>query len=150
VRRVGFTLVELLIVIIIIAVLASVAIPKFKDSRERAHESALRAKLQTVRNAVSRAIADTGYLPSKLADLTSETPPDEMLDSELNVVMPNAHSWKGPYIDRSTAGVALDGENLTDPVCGGVFLYMTARKNRFKIGPCATGTATDGTNIAAW
>lgn len=38
----GFTVIELLAVILVIAVLAAVALPKFMDSREQAHDSAMK------------------------------------------------------------------------------------------------------------
>ena len=46
----GFTLVELLIVVVIIGLLASIAIPKFKSVRERAYMSAARADLRNLAN----------------------------------------------------------------------------------------------------
>jgi general secretion pathway protein G len=49
----GFTLVELLIVVIILGILAAVVIPQFSGVASEAKESALRADLNTVRQAVS-------------------------------------------------------------------------------------------------
>lgn len=74
-NRRGFTLVELLIVIIIIAVLAAIAIPKFANSGVRSKESALKANLKLYRNAVELFRNDTGAFPDKLADLTVTTAP---------------------------------------------------------------------------
>ncbi|RKY21885.1 MAG: general secretion pathway protein GspG [Planctomycetota bacterium] len=51
--RRGFTLVELLIVVVILAILSAVVLPSFKDSSVRAKESSLVATLNTVRQAVS-------------------------------------------------------------------------------------------------
>ena len=49
----GFTLVELLIVVVILAILASVVIPQFTNVSSDAKESSLRSNLATVRQAIS-------------------------------------------------------------------------------------------------
>ncbi len=49
----GFTLVELLIVVIILGILAAVVIPQFQSVTAEAKESALRSDLATVRQAIS-------------------------------------------------------------------------------------------------
>ena len=49
----GFTLVELLIVVVILAILASVVIPQFTNISSEAKESSLRSNLATVRQAIS-------------------------------------------------------------------------------------------------
>src|SRR5262249_39551983 len=51
--RKGFTLVELLIVVIILAILAAIVIPTIGTASAEAKESALRASLNTVRQAIS-------------------------------------------------------------------------------------------------
>lgn len=51
--RAGFTLVELLIVVIILAILAAIVIPQMNNASAEAKESALRASLNTVRQAIS-------------------------------------------------------------------------------------------------
>src|SRR5262245_44957438 len=53
VRNGGFTLVELLIVVVILAILAAVVIPSINNASMEAKESALRASLATVRQAIS-------------------------------------------------------------------------------------------------
>src|SRR5262245_12841388 len=52
-RQAGFTLVELLIVVVILAILAAVVIPQINNASAEAKESALRASLATVRQAIS-------------------------------------------------------------------------------------------------
>ena len=69
-RSRAFTLVELLIVIVVLAVLAAIVIPKFNDSGIRGRESSLRANLKVVRNAVELFKTDTGSYPAQLSDLS--------------------------------------------------------------------------------
>ena len=48
----GFTLVELLIVVVILAILAAVVIPQFENTSASAKEAALVSNLQTIRQAI--------------------------------------------------------------------------------------------------
>lgn len=56
----GFTLVELLVVVVIVAILAGVAIPTFLQQRERAWESATRAELRSAVVALETYRAEEG------------------------------------------------------------------------------------------
>lgn len=151
VRKSGFTLVELLIVIIIIAVLAAIAIPKFSNSTQRAHETELKAKLKVVRDAVERFKHDMNGLPVNLAVLTRSTPPTTVIDQSSNIVAVSATAtFSGPYIDSTTAAVNASGDGLIDPICGGNFGYSIVGPLDCRITPCAVGTASDGSNMAAW
>ncbi len=49
----GFTLIELVIVIVILGILASVAIPKYEDMREQARTATLKGQLGSIRSAVA-------------------------------------------------------------------------------------------------
>lgn len=112
----AFSLVELLIVIIIIAVLAAVAIPRFANSTTRSKESALRANLKLFRNAVELYKADTGAYPAALADLVAAAAPGTGLDSTGASVNIIPADWKGPYLNSL--------EN--DPLSGAAFTYSTS------------------------
>jgi prepilin-type N-terminal cleavage/methylation domain-containing protein len=61
-RRTGFTIIELLIVVLIIGILASVAIAKFGESKRRAYLTAMKSDLRGLATvAESRYTSDNSY-----------------------------------------------------------------------------------------
>ena len=70
--RAGFTLVELMIVMAIIAVLMSVAVPIYTRSIIRSKESVLKSNLFTMRNVIDEYTYDKQKAPQTLEDLVSE------------------------------------------------------------------------------
>ncbi len=60
----GFTLTELLIVLVIIGVLAAIAVPIYLSQRERAYEATMRSDLRTVAQEVESAYADDEAYPT--------------------------------------------------------------------------------------
>ena len=65
----GFTLVELMIVMLIIAVLSAVAIPQFVAAIRTAKEAALKEDLHVMRNAIQSYTMDKNKAPQSLDDL---------------------------------------------------------------------------------
>jgi general secretion pathway protein G len=70
--RRGFTLIELLVVMAIIALLLTLAAPRYFQSVQRSREAVLREDLHLMRDAIDKHYADTGKYPATLEDLVSK------------------------------------------------------------------------------
>jgi len=70
-RQRGFTLIEMIIVISIIAILVAIAAPIYKNHVLRARESVLKQDLQAMRDAISQYTQDKNKAPQDLNDLVS-------------------------------------------------------------------------------
>ncbi|HTD06012.1 type II secretion system protein, partial [Undibacterium sp.] len=67
--RRGFTLIELLVVLAIVALLLSLALPRYFTSIDKTKEIVLVENLQTTRNVIDKFYADTGRYPESLSEL---------------------------------------------------------------------------------
>jgi general secretion pathway protein G len=67
--RSGFTLIELLVVMSIIAVLLTIAVPRYFKTLERSRETVLRQDLGVMREAIDKHLGDLGQYPDSLAAL---------------------------------------------------------------------------------
>jgi general secretion pathway protein G len=85
----GFTLVELLLVLVILAVLASVVVPKLTKRSEQARVAAAATDIASISTALDAFEVDTGRYPSS----------DEGIKGLMEQPS-NAKDWKGPYLKR--------------------------------------------------
>ncbi len=69
----GYTMAELLIVLMIVGLIAAIAVPNIGGSVKRAEETALRENLQVMRKALDDYIADRGVGPDALSDLVDQS-----------------------------------------------------------------------------
>ena len=84
----GFTMVELLVVILIISMLAAFVTPKMFRRLGEAKKDIARAKMANIENAIGRFYIDCGMYPENLEDLVEA--PTEFEEK-----------WTGPYLKRS-------------------------------------------------
>jgi len=71
-RRRGYTLIELIIVMAIISILVSIAVPMYQKSLLRTKESMLHSHLFTLRTVIDEYTFDKKKAPQTLQDLVSE------------------------------------------------------------------------------
>jgi len=71
-ERRGFTLIELLVVMAIIAMLLSLAAPRYFNSVDKSKEAVLRENLATTRQALDKYFGDNGKYPDTLDDLVTK------------------------------------------------------------------------------
>ena len=88
----GFTLMELLIVVVIIGILASVILPNFLGRTEQARRTRARTEIEsTLALALDMFAADTGFYPSSEQGLTALINASDELGG-----------WQGPYIAQKS------------------------------------------------
>ena len=126
----GFTLLELLIVIALIGILASLVVPQFKKTPDKAREAVLKEDLFTLRDLIDQYFADKGKYPASMETLVEEgylrkIPVDPFTNS--------ADTWQTEAAPMEDGG---DEEETT----GGVYDVHSG----------ATGTAMDGTSYSEW
>ena len=86
-RKQGFTLVEMLLVLVIIGVLAAIVIPKIAGRGEDARLQAAKTQISSFGTALDMFEVDNGYYPKGKDGLR-----------DLLVLPRDAQNWKGPYL----------------------------------------------------
>ncbi len=105
----GFTLVELMVVMLIIAILMAVAVPSYISAIKSAREAALRQDLHTMRDAIEQYTEDKQAAPQSLDDLVQSgylrsMPIDPMTHSSSTWVPDTSDSLSS--IDQSDPGIS--------------------------------------------
>jgi general secretion pathway protein G len=121
-RNNGFTLIELLVVLAIVAMLLTLAMPRYFAGLDQSKDTLLRHDLATMREAIDKHYGDTGRYPESLADLVTKkylrkVAPDPVTDSaDTWVIVAPEDEDKGALFDvRSGApGKARDGSAYKD------------------------------------
>jgi len=87
--RGGFTLVELLLVLFILATLAAIVLPRFSGTTERGRVTAAQTQISAFKTALDAFEVDMGHYPPGKGGLM-----------DLIVQPRNAPNWHGPYLDK--------------------------------------------------
>lgn len=140
-RRSGFTLIEVLIVIVVIAILAAIVVPRLLGAGREAREASLRAHLQEIRNALGLFQAQMGDYPLVLGDIMESTCPA----AGANGVVFNDKDFRGPYL-TTPSGLLPNNPISGANVVGTDWLY-TPTTGAVK---AKAGTAVDGTDYSNW
>ena len=117
-HRPGFTLIELLVVMAIVALLISLAVPRYFGGLTKAKETALMQTLVATRDSIDKFYGDTGKYPDDLGALVTNRylrslPVDPMTESSTTwTLVPPDNPEKGAVYDiHSTAeGIGRNGK----------------------------------------
>lgn len=123
-RQSGFTLIEVLLVVVIIGILAAIVVPRLGGRTKEAQVAAAKASIGGISLAIDQYEVDNGFYPASLQALITK-------GSELN--------WKGPYLKKAVTPL--------DP-WGKAYIY-TPKGNGYEIkslGPDGVAGADDVTN----
>lgn len=128
----GYTLIEILLTIALLALLSGITIPLVRDSTNAGRYEATREKMTALRDALIGTsavdssgtrtnfgyVGDWGALPAALGDLTSAKSPAWAMSTALGI----GAGWRGPYISERAAGP----EGVNKDKWGFTFVYNTA------------------------
>lgn len=128
----GFTLVEMIIVIALIGILATMVVPNLRTTPQKAKEAVLKSDLHTFRNVIDQFFADRGHYPEDLQELVDKgylraIPKDPFTNSK--------ETWEVIY--------ATD-VGQEDDISG------TGKRGIYDVKSGAEGVALDGSPFREW
>ena len=132
-REAGFTLVEMLLVLVILAALAAIVVPRFSGRSEQAKITAAQTQIASFETALDSFEVDNGYYPKGADGL------QDLIDKPSNVT-----DWRGPYLKQDIPLDPWGNEYIYE--CPGK--YNEAGYDLMSVGP--DGREGGGDDITNW
>lgn len=135
-REHGFTLLELIVVVAMIGILASMVMPALRPAPTRAKEAVLKTNLLAIRQALDNFYADKGHYPPTLEELADE---GYLRQVPVDPFTKSADTWEWIYeeVDEDFAPAETD---LSEDGAPGIFDIRSG----------APGKGRDGTPYNEW
>ncbi len=130
----GFTLIELMVVMAIIATLLAIVAPRYFDHLDRAREAALKETLAVTRDAIDKFHGDTGRYPLTLGELIERRYLRGLPDD--------------PITGSADAWTIVPPPTPTNGVTGSAVLQSS--EGVYDLHSSAEGNGHDGTPYASW
>ncbi len=154
----GFTLIELLVVLAILALLLTIAAPRYIDRVQRARETALRTDLKVMREAIDKFEGDQGRLPVTLDELVQrrylkEIPLDPITDKRDTWVVVSAAEVDQALVasGQVTASTAVPSSaTVTSSSKDGTSTSTASADGVADVHSGAEGKAKDGSEFKDW
>lgn len=127
-RQNGFTLIELMIVMVIITILAGIGLAVYGNSVQSAKEATLRTDLHGLREAIDQYYADKNHYPPSLESLVEDK---YIREVPVDPITKSPDTWQ---------------TTLAEPEPGN----PTAEAGIYNVKSGAEGTALDGTPYSEW
>ena len=117
IKKNGFTLIEMLVVMAVIALLLSIVTPSYFASLDKSRDIALQENLKIVRVTLDKFNADKGHFPDNLEELVDkkylrEVPVDPVTGTSITWILDQANGEGESGIQNirsGAAGLAYDG-----------------------------------------
>jgi len=123
-RNSGFTLVEILIVVIILGILAAIVIPQFTNASDSARQSSIQSQLQTIRSQIQ--LYKVQHLDNFPAITTNWNALTSASDQNGTIPPATGQTSLGPYLQQAPINPYNNSSTIAAAAAAGVGWVYTA------------------------